>query len=154
MLKLAIVSAVISLWSMSSLAQSADQGQAICYEVQNIVNALVDYTETKCLPVAKEAEAISFIVISSQPVFSREASKKAWVLVVVASIGKALNQRPGVKTNELWLSDINRMKGRVAYGMPVTVAKTLQRRIVNNKLNLDQMYSIIKKRLKKKVIPR
>jgi hypothetical protein len=154
MLKLAIVSAIISLWSMSSLAQSADQGQAICYEVQNTVNALVNYTETKCIPVAKETEAISFIVISSEPVFSRETSKKAWVLVVVASIGKSLNQRPRVKTNELWLSDINQMKSRVSYAIPVSVAKTLQRQIVNDKLDLDEMYSIIKKRLIRKVIPR
>jgi len=67
---------VALFWSLSAAAQSVEKGQSICYEVQNAVNALVDYTQTSCLPSGGKDGVFSFIVISNQPVFSVEASKK------------------------------------------------------------------------------
>jgi len=111
MRKLFLIAAVAFFWALSVAAQSGEKGQSICYEVQNVVNALVDYTQTSCLPSRGKAGALSFIVLSSQPVFSVEASKKAWLLVVVGAIGKSLNERPSVKADELWLSDANLIPG-------------------------------------------
>ncbi len=91
-----LVAAVAFFWSLSVAAQSVEKGQSICFDVHNTVNALVDYTQTSCLPSGGKAGAISFIVLSSQPVFSVETSKKGWLLVVVASIGKTLNEQPSV----------------------------------------------------------
>lgn len=154
MRKAIIVGGVWLLWCLSASAQSVEKGQAICYEVQNAVNGLVDYTETKCLPTEGKAGALSFIVISSQPVFSVEASKKGWVLVAVASIGKSLNEQPSVKVDELWLSDVNQMKGRVAHVIPVSLAKALQRQVYNGQIDLDGMYSAITKNLVRKTVPK
>ena len=142
------------LWSFSAAAQSVEKGQSICYEVQNAVNALVDYTQTSCLPSGGKAGALSFIVLSSQPVFSVEASKKAWLLVVVASIGKSLNEQPSVKTDELWLSDANLMKNRIAHVLPTSLAKSLQRQVYNGQIDLEGMYAAIKKNLVQKTIPK
>jgi hypothetical protein len=144
--------AIALFWCLSAAAQSVEKGQSICYEVQNAVNGLVDYTQTSCLPSGGKAGALSFIVISSQPVFSVEASKKGWVLVAVASIGKTLNEQPSVKADELWLSDANQMKSRVAYVLPASIAKSLQRQVYNGQLDLEGMYAAIKKNLVRKTI--
>jgi len=149
-----VVAVLAILWSFSVAAQSVEKGQSICYEVQNAVNALVDYTQTSCLPSGGKAGALSFIVLSSQPVFSVEASKKAWLLVVVASIGKSLNEQPSVKTDELWLSDANLMKNRVAHVLPTSLAKSLQRQVYNGQIDLEGMYAAIKKHLVQKTIPK
>lgn len=147
-----VVAGVGLFWCLSAAAQSVEKGQSICYEVQNAANGLVDYTQTSCLPTGGKAGALSFIVISSEPVFSVEASKKGWVLVVVASIGKTLNEQSSVKADELWLSDANQMKSRVAYVLPISVAKSLQRQIYNGKIDLEGMYTAIKKNLVQKTI--
>lgn len=154
MRNLSVVAATFLFWSISANAQSIEKGQSVCYEVQNAVNGLVDFTETKCLPSGGEAGALSFIVISSEPVFSIEASRKAWILVAIASIGKTLNDQPSLKVDELWLSDVNQMKDRVAYVMPVSLAKSLQRKIYNGQIDLDGMYAEIKKNLVRKTVSR
>src|SRR5262245_29497614 len=56
-------------------AQSTEQGQSVCYEVEKYINALVDYTQTSCIPARGKAGASSFTILSSAPVFSVEASK-------------------------------------------------------------------------------
>lgn len=145
---------VVFFWSLSAVAQSAEKGQSICYEVQNVVNALVDYTQTSCLPTAGKAGALSFIVISSQPVFSVEASKKGWLLIAVAAIGKTLNEKPSVKADELWLSDANQMKQRVAHVFPTSLARSLQRQVYDGQIDLERMYAVIKKNLVQKSIPK
>ena len=118
------------------------------------MNALVDYTQTSCLPSGGKAGALSFIVLSSQPVFSVKASKNGWLLVVVASFGKTLNEQPSVKADELWLSDANLMKSRVAHVLPTSLAKSLQRQAYNGQIDLEEMYEAIKKNLVRKTIPK
>jgi hypothetical protein len=149
-----LVAVVAFIWSLSATAQPVEKGQSICYEVQNAVNALVDYTQTSCLPSAGKAGALSFIVLSTQPVFSVQASKKGWLLVAVASIGKTLDEQPSVKADELWLSDTNLMKSRVAHVFPASLAKSLQRQVYNGQIDLEGMYAAIKKNLVQKTIPK
>ena len=74
------------------------------------------------------------------------------MLVAVASIGKTLNEQPSVKADELWLSDANQMKSRVAYVLPASIAKSLQRQVYNGQLDLEGMYAAIKKNLVRKTI--
>src|SRR3990167_1748830 len=111
--------------TISASVQSIEKGQSICYEIQNYVNALMDNTQTSCLPSGGKEGALSFIVISSEPIFSIESAKKAWLLVVVGAFGKTLNDQPSIKVDELWLSDINQMKERVAFVLRANLAKSL-----------------------------
>lgn len=143
MRNLLAVSAIAMSWCLSAGAQSVEKGQSICYEVQNAVNGLVNYTETSCFPTRGKARALSFIIISSEPVFSAEASKKAWVLVTVASIGKSLNEQPSIRADELWLSDANQIRNRIAYVLPAALAKSLQRQIYSGTIDLEGMYAAI-----------
>ena len=78
--------------STPALSQTMEKGQSACFQIEKIVNAIVDYTQTTCVPiVATSTRTNSFILISSQPVFSVEASKKAWLIVAVAATGDVLN---------------------------------------------------------------
>lgn len=122
--------------------QSPEKGQALCYQIEKVVNALVDYAQTSCLPTAGRSPGThSFILISSKPVFSVEASKKGWLLVAVAATGDALNKSASVKADELWLSDANEMKSRTAYVLPAALARSLQQQIKGDKISLP--YSIL-----------
>jgi hypothetical protein len=101
--------------------------QAICDEVQGYVNMLVDYTKTTCIPAGASADEFTFLVLSSEPIFSIKDSKKAWLVAVVLSIGKAMNDQPDVKAGELYVAEAN-LKTNVAYFLPIDLAKSLQKR--------------------------
>lgn len=147
------VAVVVLFWSSAALAQSAEKGEALCYQIQNSVNALADFTQTSCLPSAGSAPgSYSLIVLSSKPVFSVEASKKAWLIVAVAATGDSLNRQPSVKADELWFSDTTLMKNRTAHVFPASLAKSLQRRVKNGQMDLEGMYSEIKRNLVQKTI--
>jgi hypothetical protein len=152
MRKIFVFIMVALFWFIPVVAQPVEKGEAICYEVQNAVNVLVDYTQTSCLPAGGKDGAFSFIVVSSQPIFLIEASKKGWLLVVVASIGKTLNEQSSVKVDELWLSDTNLMKSRIAYVFPAFLAKSLQRQVYDGQIDLEGMYTAINKNLVQKTI--
>lgn len=155
MFKLGVIAVLVLLASgTSAAAKASDQGQAICYEVQNAVNALVDYTTTKCLPITEKSGVLSFMVISSKPVFSAPAAQKGWVLVVVSALGKSLNDRGTIKTNELWLSDVSNTQQHTAYILPVSLAKSLQSKVYHNKISLSAMYSTITEHLHKRHVQR
>lgn len=135
-------------------AQSLEKGEAFCYGVQDYANALVTYTQTKCIPAGgSKPKSLSLILISSEPVFSVEASKKAWLLVLVGAVGKKLNDDSSAHLDELWFSDIDRMKERIGYVLPADLAKTLQRRIKADQIDLDQMYAEIQKKLTRREVP-
>lgn len=149
------VGAVLVVLFLSSVtfAQSAEKGEALCYQIQNSVNALADFTQTSCLPSAGSTPgSYSFIVLSSNPVFSVEASKKAWLIVAIAAAGDSLNKQSSVKADELWLSDAALMKNRTAHVFPASLAKSLQRRVKNGQLDLEGMYSEIKRNLVQKTV--
>lgn len=153
MRKLVGMAVVVFFWSSVSFAQSAEKGMALCYQIQNSVNALVDFTHTSCLPSAGNTPgSYSFIVVSSQPIFSVDASKKAWLIVAIAAIGDSLNKQLSVSADELWLSDATLMKTRIAHVFPASLAKSLQSRVKSGQMDLEEMYGEIKRNIVQKTI--
>jgi hypothetical protein len=139
---------ILTMLPSLSTAQENHKGAAICNQIAIEVNTVIDWTQTLCIAArGKQPGAYSFIVTSTQPVFSAEASKKAWLLMAVAFAGKNLNESPSVKAEELWLSDANLVKNRTAYILPARVAKLLQRQVKSDKITLDGMYSEVSKNL-------
>jgi len=151
----AVIAVVISAIPLSTFSQSTESGRALCYEIEKTINALVDYTQTSCIPTRGKAPgSYSFILLSSQPVFSVEASKKGWVIVAVGASGDVLNRNASVAVEELWLSDAAQTKSRTAYVVPASVAKTRQRRAKANQITLDGLYAEITKNLSRRSVPR
>jgi hypothetical protein len=127
--------------------------QAICDGVQGYVNMLVDYTKTTCIPADVSDDTLTFLVLSSEPIFSVKGSKKAWLVAVVLSVGKAMNDLPDVKAGELYVADAN-METDVAYFLPIDLAKSLQKEVSAGQMKLEAMYEEIKKPLVLKELPK
>src|SRR5437588_11525342 len=88
--------------ALTASAQSPQTGISICRQIEKSVNALADFTQTSCAPGAGVAKgSLSFIVLSSRPVFAVESSKKAWLITVVGATGNFLNESKAVKAEEL-----------------------------------------------------
>ena len=126
--------------------------QAICDEVQKYVNALVDYTKTACTTGNTGDGSLSFVILSSEPIFSVAATKKPWLLAVALSIGKALNDQPDLKPGELYVLDGD-LKSRLAYAIRVDIVKSLQKSVSTGHMKLDAMYEEIERNLSPKSIP-
>lgn len=121
-------------------------GLAICSHVQDRVNGLADFTFTRCFPAL--ANGYGFVIISEQPVFATPAAKKAWLVTVVAALGKEMNDR-SLSGGEMLLSDVANTKRRVAWSLSVPLARSLQRRVSTGKIDLDEMYASIIRELKR-----
>ena len=136
-------------------AQSMEKGQAICFQIERFINTLVDYTHTSCVPMfGTEKRAFSFALISTKPVLSVEAAKKGWIISAVGSAGEILNRNPSLKVDQLFLSDVERMKSRVAYMVSANVVKSLQRRIKADQIGIEAMYSEVSKNMTRQVAPK
>jgi hypothetical protein len=127
--------------------------QAICDGVQGYVNMLVDYTKTTCIPADVSDDTFTLLVLASEPIFSVKDSKKAWLVAVVLSVGKAMNDQPDVKAGELYVADAN-METDVAYFLPIELAKSLQKEVSAGQRKLQAMYEEIKKHLVRKELPK
>jgi hypothetical protein len=126
-----------------------EAGQSACYEMAAAVNALADFTQTECLPAGGALPGtVSLIMLSSEPVFSSAASKKAWLVVVAAAVGKIANDRPRLKLDTIIVSDAQRISKREGFSLPARRAKTLQRQVHAGTIDLDQFYAAILKDLK------
>jgi hypothetical protein len=127
--------------------------QAICDAVQSYLNMLVDYTKTGCVPTDTSSDTFTFLVRSSEPIFSNKEEKKAWLIAVVLSLGNAMNGEPDAKAGELYVADVD-MKTNAAYVLPIDLAKSLQSDVAAGKLKLGAMYEKIEKRLVRKELPK
>ena len=127
--------------------------QSVCDAVQSYVNMFVDYTKTTCAPTNASSDTFTFLVLSSEPIFSIKDEKKAWLIAVVLSLGNAMNGAPDVKTGELYVADAD-LKTNIAYVLPIVVAKALQNDVATGKLQLGAMYEKIEMSLVRKELPK
>lgn len=124
--------------TFSSTSQAAAD---LCEGIEKNINALLPSTHTGCLPTkGQNPDAISFIILSEQPVFGTQITQKPWLLTAVGAVGRALNDHPAFKAEELWLSDLALTRQGKAYVIDAATAKSLQQQIYNEKITLDQMY--------------
>ncbi|MEK6762738.1 MAG: hypothetical protein AABY96_08490 [Nitrospirota bacterium] len=132
---------VLNLMFYVAPVQSDESLEAfgLCHNIENLVNALVDYTSTKCFP-SSDHGAISFLLISEKPIFSAEASKKPWLVVTVGAVGKTMNEHPKIKSSSVFVSDMNLMKDRKSYKYPIALAKSLQRQAKADQIGIEVLY--------------
>jgi hypothetical protein len=142
--------ALLLLSPLSPVAHPVVDEQAICDQVQSYVNMLVDYTRTACTPLGAGDGTFSFVVLSSEPIFSAETTKNPWLVAVVLSMGKAMNDQPDMKPGKLYFADA---KARVGYFLPVDIAKSLQMAVAAGQMNIEGMYKEIQKNLGRKELP-
>ena len=75
--------------------------------------------------------------------FLAEASKKAWVIVVVAAVGKALNDNPSYRADKIFVADIDMAKALKYYAISTSFAKKLQKEVYDRQTSVEIMWSRI-----------
>jgi hypothetical protein len=80
-------------------------------------------------------------------------SKKAWVLVVVAAVGKTLNDDSSYSADKILFADLSMVKGKTYYTIQAVLAKNLQLKVNSGQINLATMWSDITAALKPYKVP-
>lgn len=130
------------------------KAEGLCAEVTRYLNALVDYTDTTCLPAASSNTGrIDLILISSQPLFSVEPSKKGWLIGVAGVVGKVMSDHTQMKLEEIWVTDTRLIAKRRAFKFPAALAQKLQRETKGGEITLEQLYDQLSGALKGVAVP-
>lgn len=138
------------LWLSSGLAETIENGKAICEDAERFIHDVreIGSAQTYCMPTLGRDNALSFVILTSEPVFSSESLERTWLIAVVASLGRALNDRPAVDVDQLTVSDASSISTGITYTLPVALTRSLQRRIFTNQIDLDKMYDEIQQSLR------
>jgi hypothetical protein len=115
----------------------------LCSQMEPLINTLIDYSYTKCLPNITGAKGTTFIFITEKPVFAVEASKKAWIIVVVAAVGKTLNEKPSYRADAILLADVSMAKDKSYYTISAALAKSLQHKVYSGQISAEAMWGQI-----------
>ena len=103
------------------------------------------YTDTLVTPT----NGTDAVIIVSMKALQSDKVANLWFLISACTAGKYFNDHPSLSLNEIWFSDINGMRARPArYSvLPVRVAKSVQSRMVDGTLDLDEATTIIRNAL-------
>ena len=137
--------ALIAFAAMSANAEPVDQ---FCQSVASNIDALASTFRTSCMPTAGGKPGVnSALLIADAPVFGSERSKKAFLVVACVAAGSEMKRNSRVRLNELWFSDVERTKQRVAYSLPAAECKSLQAQVHAGKISIEVMYTRMESKL-------
>ena len=106
------------------------------------IDTLASTFQTTCLPTAGGKSGVnSVLLIAGAPVFGNDKSKKAFLVVACAAVGSEMNKNSRLRLSELWFSDVERTKQRVAFVAPAAECKTLQSQVHAGSISMEQMYA-------------
>lgn len=125
-----VILAILTLGvpSASNAASNNDALVALglCKDMEQQVDAIVDYTQTKCIPALSD-HGNNFIFVSSKPVFSVEAAEKAWILIVTSAYGHEFNKMSDYRVGNVYLADTTMVPALRYYVLSGELAKKLQK---------------------------
>jgi hypothetical protein len=62
---------------------------------------------------------------------------------VAGAFGQTIHENPSVRLDEVFVSDISLVKQRKGYLIKASLLHTIQQKVKNDQMNLEQMYSEI-----------
>jgi len=134
-------------------ADESVETAGLCRQIENLINALAHDTRTQCIPTSDHG-ALSFVLISEKPIFSAEASRKAWLIVTVGAVANVMKGHPNIKGSDVLVSDTNMMRNRRGYKYPIALAETLQQQTKAHQIGLEELYQQLNVALTTTPIPR
>ena len=126
----------LGLTAGGSAGPTAQDGLLLCAKIERNVRALIDWTTTECQFGTNADGGFDLILVSSQPVFSVEASRKAWMLVAIAATAEA-TRTSSTRTGQLVMTDRNLVADRKGYAIDTAAARSIQGRMKRDELALD-----------------
>lgn len=154
--KLLFTSVLLIALVLSAAPLPADESvetAGLCRQIEKFINALAHDTRTQCLP-SSDHGALSFILISENPIFSAEASKKAWLIVTVGAVANVMRGHTNIKSADVLVSDTNMMKKRRGYKYSIALATRLQQQTKAHQIGLEELYQQLNLALTATAIPR
>jgi hypothetical protein len=124
----------------------------ICFDIERSLHTLVPYTATRCIP-SHDVSGLSFMVISTKPIFAIYGAKKAWLTGVVTMMGKALNDHQDLAVNDIWISDGAFMAKGQALALSGSIAKDLQGKANTHEITPERLYLDVTDALRRHPIP-
>lgn len=126
-----------------SVAQAQGAVDRVCDQAQRSLNTVVSSRVTKCAVVENGA---SLIFVTESVAFSTEKQRDAFLAVLVASVGAAINDgptlRPSLKTVSFMDLSLSREKRYWTIAAPR--AAELQRQIRTDQLTAEQYMSAVR----------
>jgi hypothetical protein len=124
----------------------------ICFDIERSLHTLVPYTATRCIP-PHDVSGLSFMVISTKPIFAMYGAKKAWLTGVVTMMGKALNDHHDLEVDHIWVSDGDLMAKGQALALSGSIAKDLQGKANAHEISPEGLYLDVTDALRRHPIP-
>jgi hypothetical protein len=121
-------------------ADNSEKAKAMCYDIENYINALVEFTITKCLPIGgAENVPVSVILVSEKHVLENDLQKKGWLLTSVGAVGLIFN-RNNMEGDQIGFMEF-KPENKNGLLFPITKAKKLQADIKSDKITLEEMWA-------------
>lgn len=141
----------LTLALVAGSAFAADPIDQFCQRVSRNIDTLASTFRTMCLPTAGGKPGVnSILLIADAPVFGSERSKRAFLIVACAAAGSEMNANARVRLNELWFSDIERTKQRVAFSIQARECKTMQSQVHAGSMSIEAMYLRLESKLRRR----
>lgn len=138
----------LALALVAGSTYATDPVDEFCQRVSRNIDTLASSFRTTCLPAAGGKPGVnSALLIADAPVFGTEKSKKAFLIVACAAAGSEMNTNARLRLNELWFSDVERTKQRVALSIPASECKSMQSRVHAGNMSIEALYSRLESKL-------
>jgi hypothetical protein len=135
----------VAAWAQPA---EADAVEGFCEQVSRSIDTLASTFHTSCVPTAGGKPGVySALVIAGAPVFANEKSKRAFLTVACAAAGNEMNKNGRLRLNELWFSDIESTKQRIAYSVPALECKQMQAKVSAGTMRVEDMHARLESKL-------
>jgi len=150
----AATTAAALTWTLAAPNSLADEPAAtrVCARVAPIINALIDFAETACVP-GREAGGYTLMIVTKQTAVAG-TTRRSYLLTVVAAVGKELDTVGTKRINAVAIMDRQLATQRKYLRIPVTDVLKISRDLRADLITLDQMYAAIEESAKVVDLPK
>lgn len=139
----AVIAALVGLL-MVGTAAAETVGERVCARSVQAVNGLVESAFTECL-VTAEGGGTVLLYATPARVMQSAAARRAFLLVVVASAGEALNRERGHDVRAVAVMDGGMAAERRVMRIGAATAARLQREVHAGAMTLEEMSAQIER---------
>ncbi len=149
-----LIASVVLALSMVSLAQGSEAlATKVCDRATPSINHLIDFAQTECAP-GRSGSSLQLMVITSQAALDTAFHRKAYLIVVVGALGKALDDVGTGTVKEVVIMDRHLGAQRKYLAIPAKEVLRISRAARQDKFeSLDALYAAIERSVRTEAIP-
>jgi len=145
---IAVVLALITGAAAQTGPQVTPEQKALCQAIEKSLSTLAQCR----VGGGNTKESVSLLVVSLVPVWDDDDAKQGWLESLVEGAGAALNAAPSIKVDDVIILAPALISEKIAYAVPAASLKSLQSRVKDGSLKLEDVTPILVKDFVKKPI--